>query len=117
MVAVLKVWSNFSGKQLGTIEIGRNDPSETSDGRWFEWQGLNGTSDGGTWHWTDHPVYGGSFVMILVSNSNKERVGRVENGDWGKDEPREPLFKPGSSGPFFHFPFGGTVMEALWGKV
>ena len=56
MVAVLKVWSNFSGKQLGTIEIGRNEPAKL--GAVVRMAGLNGTSMAAP-ELDDHPVYGG----------------------------------------------------------
>lgn len=117
MIAYLQVTSAVSGKVLGMLQIGKNDPSATSDGRWFEWQGVNGSSDGGTWHWSNSAFYGDVYTMILISNEKKEKVGHVENGDWQMDEPKEPLFKPDSEGWFFHYVPGWPANKAKWKKV
>jgi hypothetical protein len=117
MVVFIKVWSDFSGKQLGTLEIGKNEASATSDGRWYEWQGVNGTSDGGTWHWSNSDFYGNEYVMMLVSNVTKITMAHLENKDWGTSEPSEPYFEPKSSGVIAYHTVGAKWMTATWGKV
>lgn len=117
MVVYLKVFSDFSGKVLGTLQIGRNEPSGTNDGRWFEWQGNNGTSDGGKWHWSNSEFYGNDYVMLLVSNASKTTIAHLENKAWKTDEPKEPLFEPNSSGVISYHTPGAKWMHATWGKV
>jgi hypothetical protein len=56
MIVLLDVAGRKSGQKFGRLEIGKNAPSNSSDGRYFEWVGANGTLDGGTWFWEAGPM-------------------------------------------------------------
>jgi hypothetical protein len=117
MVVFLEVLGKTSGQKVGKAEVGKNQPSQTSDGRYFEWTGVNGSMDGGTWFWEAGAINLHVFTMNLRSNITNHVIGRIESPDWGMTEPTEPLFKPGSSGRFIHMPPGGNAQEARWRKI
>jgi hypothetical protein len=95
---------NKPKEKVGTLEIGRNASSGKIDGRYFEWRGSNGTSDGGIWQWNNHAIYGGDFTMQLTSNETKALIVALNNLDWGLVEPNELLFKNGAKGSLAYVP-------------
>ena len=108
---------NNSKEKLGTLEIGKNEPSGQIDGRFFEWRGANGTSDGGKWKWDNHAVYGGSYTMELISNGTNALVVALNNADWGLTEPSEPFFKTGAEGSLAYVPPTGNALSAFWERI
>jgi len=120
MFVFLNVFLNKGNKpkeKVGTLEIGRNESSGEIQGRFFEWHGANGTSDGGIWQWDNHAIYGGKYTMELISNTTKDLVVALSNADWGLAEPNEPLFKNGAKGALSYKPPAGNAFTAFWGKL
>ena len=126
MIVFLNVLDRMRDVDFGTLQVGKNEPSGDSDGRYFEWRGKNGTSDGGTWSFsfysTDGKWGGGNsphtqWVMVLVSNKTKEVAAEILNSDWGLAEPVAPWFKAGSHDFINQFPPGQPGVGAFWEKM
>lgn len=112
---VFRTKKDKSNEKLGTLEIGKNTSSGNSSGRYFEWRGANGTTDGGVWQFQSHPAfYGYDHVMLLTSNITNRNVVTLYNADWGLSEPTDPIFKNGANGKLNYSPADGTSFLAEW---
>lgn len=121
MVVFLDVFrkkKDSSKEKLGTLEIGTNKPYGESNGRYFEWRGANGTSDGGIWKWENHPMYLlGDYIMVLISNETKAIVVTLINSDWGLTEPTDPIFKTNAGGTLSYYMPTGNAITASWKRI
>jgi len=82
MTIYLDVWSMFSGKKVGVLEIRHNILNDTVVAT-YELMG-SGVSDGGLWQWE---IGNGNVEAHLTSNIRKSKVAIMQSTRWDKTNP------------------------------
>ena len=113
MTVYLTVWHDFSGKQIGVLEMRYNVMGEEVV-QTYEFIG-NGTSDGGSWEWTSGTA---PVEAHLTSNLRKTKIGILRSKNWGKvNPPADPWFedpKETDGNKLDYFDLTGASRRCSW---
>lgn len=113
MFVYLDVWSEYSGKNVGFLDIGYHTMNEP---RLLVYEFIgSGTADSGTWEW----VRGANGAEAhLTSSIRKVKVAILRSTNWGeKNPPSEPWFadsKRTDGNTLAYFDMNGQTRSCIW---